>query len=78
MVPHLTKMPPGNLLGEVFWVCLNGRGPQGRPRTQNRDYVSLLAWECPSEELEEVPQGEEGVASGGASVLTHTAEMCLR
>lgn len=54
---HLTRMPPGHLLGEVFQACPAGRRPRGRPRTHWRSYISELAWECfsvPSEELEEV------------------------
>lgn len=59
-----SSVPKASLSSWGFWVCLNGRGPQGRPRTQNRDYVSLLAWERPSEEL------EAGLASDGAPALT--------
>uniref|UniRef100_A0A669BJZ3 Reverse transcriptase domain-containing protein n=1 Tax=Oreochromis niloticus TaxID=8128 RepID=A0A669BJZ3_ORENI len=42
---HLTRMPPGRLLGEVFRACPTGRRPRGRPRTRWRDYISRLAWE---------------------------------
>ncbi|TKS65499.1 putative uncharacterized transposon-derived protein [Collichthys lucidus] len=42
---HLVRMPPGSLLGEMYWARPSGRQPRGRPRTRWRDYVSQLAWE---------------------------------
>uniref|UniRef100_A0A669C209 Reverse transcriptase domain-containing protein n=1 Tax=Oreochromis niloticus TaxID=8128 RepID=A0A669C209_ORENI len=63
---HLTRMPPGRLLGEVFRACPTGRRPRGRPRTRWRDYISRLAWErlgVPPDELEEVAGEREVWAS---------------
>ncbi|MEJ4846145.1 hypothetical protein SKA08_15585, partial [Enterococcus faecium] len=59
---HLTRMPPGRLLGEVFRACPTGRRPRGRPRTRWRDYISRLAWErlgVPPAKLEEVAMERE-------------------
>uniref|UniRef100_A0A8C6PHS8 Reverse transcriptase domain-containing protein n=1 Tax=Nothobranchius furzeri TaxID=105023 RepID=A0A8C6PHS8_NOTFU len=42
---HLVWIPPGRLPGEVFRARPTGRRPKGRPRTQWRDYVFLLARE---------------------------------
>lgn len=42
---HLFQMLPGNLPGQIFWACLTGRMPQGRPRSCLRGYVSWLARE---------------------------------
>ena len=63
---HLTRMPPGRLLGEVFRACPTGRRPRGRPRTRWRDYISRLAWErlgVPPDKLEEVAGEREVWAS---------------
>ena len=53
---HLVRMPP-RIPSKVFQACPAGRGPQGRPRTRWRDYISTLAWEClgiPRPELADV------------------------
>uniref|UniRef100_A0A3P9DSK2 IRG-type G domain-containing protein n=1 Tax=Maylandia zebra TaxID=106582 RepID=A0A3P9DSK2_9CICH len=63
---HLTRMPPGHLLGEVFQACPTGRRSRGRPRTRWRDYISRLAWErlgVPPDKLEEVAGEREVWAS---------------
>lgn len=43
---HLIRMPPRCLLVEVFWAYPTERRPQGRLRTNRRDYISWLAWKC--------------------------------
>uniref|UniRef100_A0A669C5T3 Reverse transcriptase domain-containing protein n=1 Tax=Oreochromis niloticus TaxID=8128 RepID=A0A669C5T3_ORENI len=63
---HLTRMPPGRLLGEVFWACPTERRARSRPRTRWRDYISRLAWErlgVPPDKLEEVAGEREVWAS---------------
>lgn len=50
-------MSPGHHPVEIIHILQTGRRPQGRPRTQWREYLSNLAWEClgiPQEELETV------------------------
>jgi len=50
-------MLPGRLPLEIFRARPTGRRPRGGPRTNRRDYISLLAWErlrIPQEELESV------------------------
>lgn len=42
---HLTKIPPGCFLDQVFWVYSTRRRPQDRPRTHWRDCIFWLAWE---------------------------------
>lgn len=39
---HLTRMPPGCLLAEVFQAWPTGRRPWGRPKICWRDYISSL------------------------------------
>lgn len=49
---HLTRMPTGHLLDQVFQACQTRRTSWGKPRTHWRDYTSWLTWEhlklCPS------------------------------
>lgn len=42
---HLIRMPPGCILGEVFWACPTRRRPPVRPRICWRDYTSWLTWQ---------------------------------
>lgn len=39
---HLTRIPPGHFLIEVFQVCPTRKQPHCRPRAHWRDYLSLL------------------------------------
>ncbi|CAI5678752.1 unnamed protein product [Oreochromis niloticus] len=74
---HLTRMPPGRLLGEVFRACPTGRRPRGRPRTRWRDYISRLAWEhlgIPPDKLEEVAGEREDRHLSGSSGLNDCYE----
>lgn len=53
----MVRMSPGHHPVEIIHILQTGRRPQGRPRTQWREYLSNLAWEClgiPQEELETV------------------------
>jgi len=53
---HFVRMPPGGFV----LTRPTGRRSRDRQRTQWRDYISLLAWEClgiPQEELEMVAGG---------------------
>lgn len=42
---HLTRIPPGHIVGEMFWACHTRRRPQVRLRRCWRDYIFGLALE---------------------------------
>lgn len=55
-----SRMPPGQLLGEVFQASLTRRTPRARPRRRWRDYISQLGRESLGEPHKELARGSSG------------------